>query len=89
MAMGTFILGMVLNLIGIHNIDNAFNMALIGEDWALEFFVEGSIMDAKLTYLRGVKMLGFGLACYIGSFLLLLIGELDFKNTFKSTNPKN
>jgi hypothetical protein len=70
-AMTIVIVGIVLQLVGFHNVDNGFNMSLLAE-WELEYFIDGEIRNARDTYLQGVKLLLYGHAFLIFGFLLLL-----------------
>jgi hypothetical protein len=87
-TIGIFIIGTIMFLVGFHNIDNGYNMALLDE-WENEYFVDGSIRNSNKTYLYGVQMQILGYCCFLISFLLPIIGDIELPNIFKSENPKN
>lgn len=62
--------GITTFFIGLHNIDIAFNMNLIGENWKHDINVGGEIKTSKEIYMDAWKILGSGLFLMLLAFLM-------------------
>ena len=82
-----FIGGLIVSMVGFHNIDRAINILILGDrDLTHETFTDGSVRSATDTYMIGIRQILLGFVCYISSVFILLIGRIEFNKTLKDIN---
>lgn len=68
------LIGITLFFIGLHNIDIAWNMNLVGENWKYDMNIKGEIKTSREIYIDAWNILYSGLVFFALTFLTAYLG---------------